>query len=91
MRALVPGDTVVVSKLDQLARSTRDLHNILHELQEGLRLSLFRSLYIDIDEAAREPEIEFLRKTIYLRDAERKSNVYGISQAPVARCISPAR
>ena len=34
MRALIPGDTVVVSKLDRLARSSRDLHNILHELQE---------------------------------------------------------
>src|SRR4029077_16666184 len=34
MRALVPGDTVVVSKLDRLARSSRDLHNILHELQD---------------------------------------------------------
>src|SRR6476661_7383007 len=34
MRALVPGDTVVVNKLDRLARSSRDLHNILHELQE---------------------------------------------------------
>ena len=34
MRALLPGDTVVVSKLDRLARSSRDLHNILHELQE---------------------------------------------------------
>src|SRR6185436_3591455 len=32
--ALVPGDIVVVSKLDRLARSSRDLHNILHELQE---------------------------------------------------------
>jgi DNA invertase Pin-like site-specific DNA recombinase len=34
MRALKPGDTVVVTKLDRLARSSRDLHNILHELQE---------------------------------------------------------
>jgi DNA invertase Pin-like site-specific DNA recombinase len=34
MRALVPGDTVVVSKPDRLARPSRDLHNILHELQE---------------------------------------------------------
>jgi DNA invertase Pin-like site-specific DNA recombinase len=34
MRALVPGDTVVVSKLDRSARSSRHLHNILHELQE---------------------------------------------------------
>jgi DNA invertase Pin-like site-specific DNA recombinase len=34
MRTLVPGDTVVVSKLDRLARSTRDLHNVLHDLQE---------------------------------------------------------
>ena len=34
IKALVPGDTVVVTKLDRLARSSRDLHNILHELQE---------------------------------------------------------
>jgi DNA invertase Pin-like site-specific DNA recombinase len=34
MRALAPGDTIVVTKLDRLARSSRDLHNILHELQE---------------------------------------------------------
>jgi DNA invertase Pin-like site-specific DNA recombinase len=33
MKALLPGDTVVVSKLDRLARSSRDLHNILHELE----------------------------------------------------------
>jgi DNA invertase Pin-like site-specific DNA recombinase len=32
MKALTPGDTVVVTKLDRLARSSRDLHNILHEL-----------------------------------------------------------
>ena len=32
MKALLPGDTVVVTKLDRLARSSRDLHNILHEL-----------------------------------------------------------
>jgi DNA invertase Pin-like site-specific DNA recombinase len=34
MRALVPGDIVTVVKLDRLARSTRDLANILHELEE---------------------------------------------------------
>jgi DNA invertase Pin-like site-specific DNA recombinase len=34
MRTLTPGDTVVVTKLDRLARSSRDLHNILHELAE---------------------------------------------------------
>jgi len=33
MKALLPGDIVVVTKLDRLARSSRDLHNILHELQ----------------------------------------------------------
>jgi DNA invertase Pin-like site-specific DNA recombinase len=35
MKELLPGDTVVVTKLDRLARSSRDLHNILHEL-DGL-------------------------------------------------------
>ena len=34
MKSMVPGDTVMVTKLDRLARSSRDLHNILHELQE---------------------------------------------------------
>jgi DNA invertase Pin-like site-specific DNA recombinase len=34
IRSLVPGDIVCVTKLDRLARSSRDLHNILHELQE---------------------------------------------------------
>jgi DNA invertase Pin-like site-specific DNA recombinase len=34
MRTLMPGDTILVSKLDRLARSSRDLHNILHEVQE---------------------------------------------------------
>src|SRR6516165_3864008 len=35
LKALLPGDVVVVTNLDRLARSSRDLHNILHEL-EGL-------------------------------------------------------
>jgi DNA invertase Pin-like site-specific DNA recombinase len=35
LKVLLPGDTVVVTKLDRLARSSRDLHNILHEL-DGL-------------------------------------------------------
>jgi DNA invertase Pin-like site-specific DNA recombinase len=34
MQRLQPGDTVVVTKLDRLARSSKDLHNILHELAE---------------------------------------------------------
>jgi DNA invertase Pin-like site-specific DNA recombinase len=34
MRAVRPGDAVMVTKLDHLARSSRDLHNILEELQE---------------------------------------------------------
>jgi DNA invertase Pin-like site-specific DNA recombinase len=34
LKALLPGDTVVVTKLDRLARSSRDLHNILHQLEE---------------------------------------------------------
>ena len=29
LKALLPGDTIVVTKLDRLARSSRDLHNIL--------------------------------------------------------------
>ena len=34
LNALLPGDTVVVMKLDRLARSTRDLTNIMHDLGE---------------------------------------------------------
>lgn len=33
MRALLPGDTVVVTKLDRLARSSRDLLNIIHDME----------------------------------------------------------
>lgn len=34
MQRLQLGDTVVVTKLDRMARSSRDLYNILHELAE---------------------------------------------------------
>lgn len=34
MRLLQPGDAIVVTKLDRIARSSRDLHNIIGELQE---------------------------------------------------------
>jgi DNA invertase Pin-like site-specific DNA recombinase len=34
MRALRPGDTVVVVRLDRLARSSRDLANVMHDLTE---------------------------------------------------------
>ena len=34
MKDLLPGHTVVLTKLDRLARSSRDLDNILHELQQ---------------------------------------------------------
>jgi DNA invertase Pin-like site-specific DNA recombinase len=34
MKALKPGDAVVVTKLDRIARSSRDLHNILGNLKE---------------------------------------------------------
>src|SRR5260370_18951743 len=33
-KALLPGDAVVVTKLDRIARSSRDLHNIIHDLKE---------------------------------------------------------
>src|SRR3954451_6232892 len=42
LKALQPGDTVMVTRLDRLARSTRDLLNILHAL--GERGIGFRSL-----------------------------------------------
>lgn len=34
MKTITQGDVLVVSKLDRLARSSRDLQNILHDLQE---------------------------------------------------------
>jgi len=42
MKALATGDTVVVCKLDRIARSSKDLHNILGELKDkaaGSRVS----------------------------------------------------
>jgi DNA invertase Pin-like site-specific DNA recombinase len=35
IKALNPGDTVVVTRLDRLARSSRDLLNIVHDLEEA--------------------------------------------------------
>ena len=35
VRALSPGDVLVVTRLDRLARSSRDLLNILHDLDQG--------------------------------------------------------
>jgi DNA invertase Pin-like site-specific DNA recombinase len=34
MHAVSKGDTVMVARLDRLARSSRDLHNILHDLEQ---------------------------------------------------------
>jgi DNA invertase Pin-like site-specific DNA recombinase len=35
LKAVEPGDVVVVARLDRLARSSRDLLNIIHELNEA--------------------------------------------------------
>ena len=35
MKALLPGDIVTVTKLDRVARSARDLLNIIHQLKES--------------------------------------------------------
>jgi DNA invertase Pin-like site-specific DNA recombinase len=43
LAALGEGDTLVVTRLDRLARSTRDLLNILHEV--GEKGALFKSLH----------------------------------------------
>jgi DNA invertase Pin-like site-specific DNA recombinase len=48
MKALLPGDSVVVAKLDRLARSTRDLANILHDLeQKGCGFTSLRESWCD--------------------------------------------
>jgi DNA invertase Pin-like site-specific DNA recombinase len=43
MRRIEPGDLLIVTRLDRLARSTRDLLNILHELAE--KGAKFKSLH----------------------------------------------
>src|SRR5262245_16841164 len=35
LKTVAAGDVVVVTKLDRLARSTRDLLNVIHQLQEA--------------------------------------------------------
>lgn len=40
-KVLLPGDTVAVTKLDRLVRCSRDLPNIVHEL-EGLSCGIAR-------------------------------------------------
>src|SRR4051794_24047518 len=53
MKGLLPGDVVVVAKLDRLARSSRDLANILHELDEkGCGFVSLGELWCDSTSAA---------------------------------------
>jgi DNA invertase Pin-like site-specific DNA recombinase len=53
VKALLPGDTVIVSKLDRLARSTRDLANILHDLgQKGCGFTSLHESWCDTSTAA---------------------------------------
>jgi DNA invertase Pin-like site-specific DNA recombinase len=48
MRAMQPGDVVVVTRLDRLARSSRDLLNIVGELQEaGCGFQSVREVWAD--------------------------------------------
>jgi DNA invertase Pin-like site-specific DNA recombinase len=42
VKALEPGDVLIVTRLDRLARSTRDLLNLVHKITEAG--ALFRSL-----------------------------------------------
>ncbi|SMQ86974.1 transcriptional regulator, TetR family [Bacillus sp. OV166] len=49
---LRPGDKLVVYKIDRLARSTRDLHNIVHALQEQGIGVVFIKEQIDFSTAA---------------------------------------
>ena len=42
LKAVEPGDVIVVTRLDRLARSTRDLLNIIHGVQEAA--AQFKSL-----------------------------------------------
>src|SRR6476659_8695822 len=51
MKALKHGDVVTVVKLDRLARSSRDLQNIPHELQE------LGCGFVSLGEAASQPPI----------------------------------
>lgn len=53
IKALRPGDTLVVTKLDRLARSSRDLHNIAGELQGiGADLVCLQQAVIDTTHSA---------------------------------------
>ena len=48
LAAIGKGDTLLVSRLDRLARSTRDLLNTLHEVSEhGAAFNRFKSWSID--------------------------------------------
>jgi DNA invertase Pin-like site-specific DNA recombinase len=47
MEYLRAGDKLAVYKIDRLARSTRDLHNIVHELQEKNIGDVFSKEQID--------------------------------------------
>src|SRR3954469_9654028 len=57
MKALLPGDVVHVVKLDRLGRSTRDLANILHDLDEkGCGFTSLHEGWCDTSTPGRSPD-----------------------------------
>src|SRR5262245_46387504 len=71
LRRLEAGDMLIVSRLDRLARSTRDLLNILHALAE--KGAKFKSLHDPWCDAARRAFGDHLGRLCHLRAAPDQS------------------
>lgn len=85
------GDTLVVTRLDRLARSTRDLHNIAHRLQEkGVAL---RVLEQAIDTSTAEGRLFFsmLSAIAEFETEIRKARQREGIDAALAKPVSPFR
>src|SRR5262245_3728563 len=80
IRRLESGDVLMVTRLDRLARSTRDLLNILATV--GEREAGFRSLKHSA--SRRSPLLETAHHSVARSQAE-LARSYGVSQATISR------
>jgi hypothetical protein len=80
LKVLLPGDTVVVTQLDRLARSSRDLLNIVHEL-EGLSCA-FVSLgesWCDTTTDAGRPDVDHHGRHCRRRTRRRSGSTHRVA------------
>ena len=86
IRRLRPGDLVLVTRLDRLARSTRDLLNVLHTIaQAGARFRSLKDPWCDTTTPHGELMVTMLKLNAYQRAEALRRREAGESLSDIAR------